>query len=115
MREALKKGKAPVDTRVENSLLKRALGYTATETTTDFELVDTGDKDDNGKPVFEKRIKNVRTIKKEIPPDVGAAAFWLKNRRPDRWRDKREETIAVTSADYSLLDEVSAVARGDKK
>jgi hypothetical protein len=61
--------------------------------------------DEDGKP--KKIIKNVRMIKKHVAPDVGAAAFWLKNRRPDRWREKREEQIQVTSADYSLLDEVA--------
>lgn len=106
MSQAIKKGKAPVDMQVENALLKRALGYSYVETVTDFELVDTGEKDDDGKPVMEKRIKNVRSVKKEMAPDVGAAAFWLKNRRPDKWREKREEQIQVSSADYSLLDEV---------
>lgn len=110
-REALKKGKAPVDTQVENALLKRALGYSYTETTTDFELIDTGNVDEDGKPIMEKKIKNVRSVKKEVAPDVGAAAFWLKNRRPDRWREKREEQIQVTSADYSLLDEVAEAVR----
>ena len=112
-RQALKKGKAPVDTQVENALLKRALGYSYTETITDFELIDTGQVDENGKPIMEKKIKNVRSVKKEVAPDVGAAAFWLKNRRPDRWRDKREEQIQVTSADYSLLDEVAEAVRQD--
>ena len=27
-------------------------------------------------------------IVKQIPPDVGAIAIWLKNRRPDKWKDK---------------------------
>lgn len=111
--EALKKGKAPVDTQVENALLKRALGYSYVETVTEFELTDTGMKDNDGKPVMEKKIKSVRSIKKEVPPDVGAGAFWLKNRRPDRWREKREETIAVTSADFSLLDEIAEVMKHD--
>lgn len=114
-REALKKGKAPVDIQVENALLKRALGYTYTETTTDFELIDTGRVDEDGMPIMEKKIKNVRSVKKEVAPEVGAAAFWLKNRRPDRWRDKREEQIQVTSADYSLLDEVAEAVRQDAK
>ncbi len=109
--QAIKKGKAPVDTQVENALLKRALGYSYTETTTDFELIDTGNVDEDGKPIMEKKIKNVRSVKKEVAPDVGAAAFWLKNRRPDRWREKREEQIQVTSADYSLLDEVAEAVR----
>ena len=30
---------------------------------------------------------------KEIPPDVRAAMFWLKNRRPEAWKDSRENTI----------------------
>ena len=31
---------------------------------------------------------------KEIPPDVRAAMFWLKNRRPESWKDSRETTIS---------------------
>ena len=27
---------------------------------------------------------------KHIPPDTTAQIFWLKNRRPDRWRDKQQ-------------------------
>ena len=98
---------------VENALFKRAVGYSYVETTTDFELIDTGMVDDDGKPVMEKKIKSVRSVKKEMAPDVGAAAFWLKNRRPDRWREKREEQIQVSSADYSLLDEVRKAVNGD--
>ena len=30
-------------------------------------------------------------VKKHVPPDVGAIAFWLKNRRPDKFRDKPVE------------------------
>ena len=37
---------------------------------------------------------------KEVPPDVRAAVFWLKNRRPGQWKDRREvnlsEPIAIT-------------------
>ena len=25
-----------------------------------------------------------------VPPDTTAMIFWLKNRRPEQWRDKRE-------------------------
>ena len=89
---------------MENALLKRAKGYDYIETITDYTLSET-EIDEDGKP--KKIIKNVRMIKKHVAPDVGAAAFWLKNRRPDRWREKREEQIQVTSADYSLLDEVA--------
>lgn len=111
--DAIKKGKAPVDTEVENALLKRAKGYSYVETTTEFDVVDTGKVDEDGKPIIEHKIKSVKTVKKEMPPDVGAAALWLKNRKPDKWREKREETIAVTSADFSLLDEIAEVMKRD--
>lgn len=70
---ALKKGKEVVDFEVENALLKRALGYKAKEQkiTKDGELVE---------------------IEKEIPGDVTAQIFWLKNRKPDKWKDRRNET-----------------------
>lgn len=73
--EALKKGKEVVDIQVENALLKRALGYDFQE-----EKIERSDKDG---------LKVVQTVK-HIPPDTTAQIFWLKNRRPDRWRDKPE-------------------------
>ena len=110
---AIKKGNAPVDVEVENALLKRARGYRYTETTTEYEIVYTGATDDKGAPIYEKRLKSVRSIEKEVAPETGAAAFWLKNRRPDLWRDKREEQIQVTQADYTLLDEVAKAVKKD--
>ena len=73
--EALKKGKEVVDIQVENALLKRALGYDFQET-----RVEKSDKDGT---------KIVQTLK-HIPADTTAQIFWLKNRRPDKWRDKPE-------------------------
>lgn len=78
-RQAIKKGKAPVDVQVENALLKRALGYEYEETITEIEEVEEG-----------RQKKHIRRIKKHMPPDVGAIVFWLKNRKPGRWRDKIE-------------------------
>ncbi len=67
----LKKGKEIVDIQVENALLKRALGYVSKEqkVTKDGEIIE---------------------LEKEIPPDTTAQIFWLKNRKPDKWRDKVE-------------------------
>ena len=31
---------------------------------------------------------------KEVPPDVRAAMFWLKNRRPENWKDAREIALS---------------------
>lgn len=71
--EALKRGKEIVDIQVENALLKRALGYEAAEIK--VETASNGDK------------KTVKIIK-HIVPDTTAQIFWLKNRKPDKWRDK---------------------------
>lgn len=88
--DALKKGKAPVDFQVENALLKRALGYDYEEVVTEVEDVPTGKTDPNGQPVMKQR-KHVRKTKKHVPGDTLAMMYWLKNRRPDKWRDKPVE------------------------
>ena len=76
---ALKKGKAPVDIQVENALLKRALGYDYEEITTEiFDMPDGTQR------------KHIKKVTKMVVPDTTAQIFWLKNRRPDKWRDKVE-------------------------
>lgn len=74
--ETLKKGKDFVDVQVENALLKRALGYEYTE-----ERVEISEKDGR---------KVIQTVK-QVVPDTTAQIFWLKNRRPEKWRDKPEQ------------------------
>ena len=74
--EALKKGKEVVDRQVENALLKRALGYTYEEKT------------------YEYGVETKRVVK-QVAPDVGAQCFWLKNRRPDKWRDRQNWDLTV--------------------
>ena len=71
----LKKGKEVIDRKVEKCLLKRALGYTYEEVRDKYE----GD-------VLKERTVTTR----EIPGDVAAQIFWLKNRKPDIWKDRPE-------------------------
>ena len=79
--EALKKGKEVVDIEVENALHKRALGYSYQEKT--FERVWNSD--------LKKYIKvNTKIVTKEVQPDTTAQIFWLKNRKPQEWRDKSD-------------------------
>jgi hypothetical protein len=89
---ALKKGKAPVDFEVENALLKRALGYEYVETTTEIEEIPTNRKDEDGNIIFRQK-KHIKKTTKQVLPDVTAQIYWLKNRRPDKWRDKVEVPI----------------------
>lgn len=69
--EALKTSKDEADIIVENSLYKRAIGYTYEEVTYE-----------NG--------KETKRVVKEVTPDTTAQIFWLKNRRPAAWRDKQD-------------------------
>jgi transposase-like protein len=73
--EAIKKSRKEPDRQVEQSLFQRALGYDYEESKVVVE---------DGKP------KRVERTKKFVPPDVVACIFWLKNRKPDRWRDKQQ-------------------------
>ena len=91
--DALKRGKDVIDRQVENALLKRALGY-------EYEEV---------KEKFEDGVITERTVtKKEVVPDTTAQIFWLKNRKPDKWRDKPRYE------DTSELDKLDAILKGLK-
>ena len=91
--EALKRGKAPVDQQVENALFRNAIGYDYEETITEIEELAGG-----------KQKKHVRKIKKHKPPDTTAQIFWLKNRRPDKWRDK-----PITAEDTTTMEKLDAM------
>jgi hypothetical protein len=84
---ALKKGKAPVDIQVENALLKRALGQIV-KVKKPIKLKHKGQIPGKGF-IEEERIEYAEE-EVYIPPDTTAQIFWLKNRRPDKWRDKVE-------------------------
>lgn len=71
--EALKKGKEIVDLEVENAMLKRALGYQYDEIKEKWE---------------DGEITERVVITREIPPDTTAQIYWLKNRKPEKWRDR---------------------------
>lgn len=74
--EAIRSGRKVMDELVENSLLKRAMGYQYEE--------ETWGKDHLGEMVIVKRVV------KSQAPDVTAQIFWLKNRQPERWRERVE-------------------------
>lgn len=83
--DALKKGKEVVDRQVENALLKRALGYTYDEVTYEFG-------------------EEVKRVTKEVAPDTTAQIFWLKNRKPEVWRDRKELDANVNHTNNPFQD-----------
>ena len=93
--EALKRGKEVIDIQVENSLLKKAMGYSYNEKT--FEKI-WNDK-------LNKYITvNTKTVAKEVQPDTTAQIFWLKNRKPAEWRDKQEISAVNTNINTDISD-----------
>lgn len=87
--DTLKRGKAVVDIQVENALLKRALGYSYDEVTREKVL----DYDPSTGQVVGSHMEITKTVKKEVQGDTTAQIFWLKNRRPEQWRDKRDVSV----------------------
>lgn len=90
LREALQ---APTTAdRAEAALLKRALGFQVCEESAE-ELVDkkTGEL---------LEVLKKRTITKDVPPDVRALLFYLKNRHPERWSENStDNTYSYTPDD----------------
>jgi transcriptional regulator with XRE-family HTH domain len=82
--DSLKAGKEPIDAEVQKSLYQRAIGYSFKEKKVIVEL----DSNGNQKPA------RIETTEKIVPPDTTAQIFWLKNRRPDLWREKQEIELA---------------------
>lgn len=81
---ALKRGKEVVDFEVENALYKNAMGGFVEEEKTYISEV-------NGVVTKRKEI-----YKRYIKPDTTAQIFWLKNRKPDKWRDRPKELTETT-------------------
>ena len=85
--ELLKKGKEDIDYQVENALLKRALGYKYDEITYEYG-------------------KETKRVTKQVAPDTTAQIYWLKNRRPSKWKDKiidNEDNEAINNAKEILV------------
>jgi len=83
--DSLKRGKAPVDIEVENALLKRARGYEYEETTVEYEAAKKGEK---------ASPKKIKKVTRQVAPDTTAEIFWLKNRKPKKWRDKQNVELS---------------------
>ena len=55
-----------------------------------------------GKEVVDYQVENA-LLENAKSGNVTAQIFWLKNRRPDKWRDKRDDTSKATDDKVSNL------------
>ncbi|KYG28169.1 helix-turn-helix domain-containing protein [Alkalihalobacillus trypoxylicola] len=92
--DALKNGKEVVDRQVENALLKRALGFHYQE-----------------EVALPSGVEKVTRYEK---PDVTAAIFWLKNRKPETWRNKENVDIEKIKAETTLTKARTELIKGAK-
>jgi len=83
---SFKLGKAEADERVERALFSRAVGY-------DFNAE---------KQIMTRHGPQMLRWREHVPPDVSAAVAYLKNRRPDRWRDTHR--IEHTRSPYDHIE-----------
>lgn len=92
--KSLKKGKDLADAEVAKALYHRAKGYSHPEIDIKMymgEIIET-------------------PITKHYPPDTGACMAWLKNRQPDKFRDRVDDNGAVEK----LSDTISELVKGMK-
>lgn len=89
--ESIKKGKEVADMEIVESLRNRAIGMTI-QSEKAFKIK-TGQ--------YTEEIEIV-TVNEGVAPDPASMFFWLKNRQPNKWRDKQE--IDHTTKGESLND-----------
>jgi transposase-like protein len=94
--KALKRGKEVVDLEVENALLKSACGHYVTvkkaiKVKTEKQLQGKG-------KIVEEHIEYVDE-QVYIPPSNTAQIFWLKNRKPEQWREKQATSVELYEDD----------------
>lgn len=85
--QSLKKGKENADSKVAKALYNRAIGA---RIVTQQAIKVKNTSYNNGKKVSEKEKVEIVELTQEMPPDTAACIFWLKNRQPEKWRDKVE-------------------------
>jgi len=99
---ALKKNREYADYAVESALYKKACGHKES-VIKPMKIKRTEYDPETGKRIAD--YEEIVYVKEEvyIPPDTLADIFWLKNREPDKWRDKVEQQQDIS------LDEDSGV------
>ena len=88
---ALKKGREIIDYKVENALLKSALGYHTKEVKVTTTIR------------FGKTVETIKEVTdKEQAPNVSAIQCWLYNRLPNKWKKNRDQLIELDEEDTKI-------------
>lgn len=99
LRDAIELGREASLDRVEQSLYRRAIGYTVKEVTKEPALY--YDITKGTKVLTNKKLHTTRVVTKELPADIGAAMRVLTNRRSNKWKDASPVNIANNSFTFN--------------
>lgn len=75
-----------------------------------------------GKEIADREVENalfksatgfIGPNDKYYPPNTTAQIFWLKNRKKDDWKDKREQDVSITTPISDTAMKVEAILKGD--
>lgn len=98
---ALKQGREIIDYKVENALLKSALGYKTKEVKVTTTIR------------YGKTVETVKEVTdKEQAPNVSAIQCWLYNRLPDKWKKNRDQLIELDEEDTKIQVTVTRASAG---
>ena len=81
---------------MENALFKSACGYDVEETTEELRF---------NKKTHSYEMVVTKRVRKHVPPSNTAQIFWLKNRMPDKWRDRIETKTTLVKDETDLLSQ----------
>lgn len=102
IRAALDTGKEIVDFKVENALLKAALGYSTKEVRLLTVMR-------HGKVVEQQK----EVTEKEVQPQIGAIRMWLLNRQPDWWKNENKLSMDDLLEDSKIHIDVTRATEGN--
>lgn len=100
LKEWIEENRVGANMQVENALFKRATGYQYREVT----------KERKAQPDGTYKRVVTKVVVKEVPPDVGAAQWWLERRDPNRWPRIPVGDIDTTAANAHILGLAQLIA-----
>ena len=101
--EALKRGREIIDYKVENALLKSALGYKTKEVKVTTTMR------------YGKVVETVKEVTdREQAPNVSAIQCWLYNRLPKKWKKNRDNLIELDEEDTKIQVTVTRASQSTK-
>ena len=92
--KAREESKDVADAKVEKSLYKRATGFNYYT----VESIQEYDQTGQARPLKVQRFEHY------APPETGAICFWLKNRKPDKWKDR-----AIQSPEIDVFKDMDKI------